>query len=85
MESSRPGEPLCADTFFAGFLKGIGKVYLHSTIGTYSSYAFGFLHTRKKQECAATLLHNDMLPFTRNTDCVCMQSSRITVLNSAKL
>ena len=65
VESSRPGELLSADTLFVGVLKGIGKVYLHAVVDTYGSYAFGFLHTGKKPECAATLLHNDVLPFYR--------------------
>ena len=34
-------------------------------VDTYGSYAFGFLHTGKKPECAATLLHNDVLPFCK--------------------
>ena len=63
VESSRPGELLSADTFYVGILKGIGKVYLHAVVDTYGSYAFGFLHTGKKPECAATLLHNDVIPF----------------------
>jgi transposase InsO family protein len=63
IESSRPGELLSADTLFVGSLKGIGKIYLHAVVDTYSSYAFGFLHTGKKPECAALLLHNDVLPF----------------------
>jgi hypothetical protein len=32
VESSRPGELLCADTFFVGMLKGVGKVYLHAVV-----------------------------------------------------
>ena len=63
VESSRPGELLCADTFFVGTLKGIGKLYLHAVVNTYGSYAFGFLPVCRKPECAATLLHNDVLPF----------------------
>ena len=63
VESSRPGELISADTFQVGILKGIGKVYLFAAVDTYGSYAFGFLHTGKKPECAATLLHNDVLPF----------------------
>jgi len=63
VESSKPGELLSADTFYVGTLKGVGKVYLHALVDTYGSYAFGFLHTGKKPECAATLLHNDVLPF----------------------
>lgn len=30
---------------------------------TYGCYAFGFLYTDRKPECAATLLHNDVLHF----------------------
>lgn len=63
VESSRPGELLSQDTFFVGYLKGIGKVYLHAVVDTYSSYAFGFLYNGKQSECAATVLHNDVLPF----------------------
>lgn len=65
VESSRPGELLSQDTFMVGRLKGVGTVYLHACVDTYGSYAFGFLHTGKKPECAAALLHNDVLPFYR--------------------
>lgn len=70
VESSRPGELLCQDTFYVGQLKGVGKVYLHSLkvylhslVDTYGSVAFGFLHTGKQPEAAVSLLHNDVLPF----------------------
>ena len=63
VESSRPGELLCQDTFLVGHFKGIGKVYLHSLVDTYGSFAFGFLHTSKQPEAAVALLHNDVLPF----------------------
>ncbi len=43
VESSAPCEPLSADTFFVGSLKGVGKVYLHAVVGT-----FGFLHVSKQ-------------------------------------
>jgi transposase InsO family protein len=45
VESSRPGELLCQDTFFVGHFKGVGKVYRHTVVDTYGSLAFGFLHT----------------------------------------
>ena len=45
VESSRPGELLCQDTYLVGIFKGVGKVYLHSLVDTYGSYAFGFLYT----------------------------------------
>lgn len=63
VESSRPGELLCQDTCLIGHFKGIGKVYLHSLVDTYGSFAFGFLHTSKQPEAAVALLHNDVLPF----------------------
>lgn len=63
VESSRPGELLCQDTFFVGTFKGVGKVYLHTVVDTYGSTAFGFLHTSKVPEAAVAVLHNDVLPF----------------------
>lgn len=65
LQSSRPGELLCQDTFYVGQLKGVGKVYLHAVVDSYSSYAFGFLHTSKQPEAAVAVLHNDVLPFYR--------------------
>jgi transposase InsO family protein len=63
IESSRPGELLAADTFFVGSFKGVGKVYLHTVVDTFGSYAFGFLHTSKLPAAAVSTLHNDALPF----------------------
>lgn len=34
VESSRPGELLNQDTFYVGFIKGVGKVYLHAVVDT---------------------------------------------------
>ena len=63
IESWRPGELLNQDTFFVGHLKGVGKVYLHAVVDTYSSFAFGFLHVSKQPEAAVAVLHNEALPF----------------------
>ena len=68
VESSRPGELLCQDTFYVGHLKGVGKVYLHSLVDTFGSVAFGFLHPGKQPEAAVSLLHNDVLPFYREKE-----------------
>ena len=65
VESSLPGELLAQDTFYVGRLKGVGRVYLHAVVDTFSSYAFGFLHTSKRPETAVAVLHNDVLPFYR--------------------
>jgi len=63
VESAAPGELLCQDTFFVGTLKGVGRVYLHTVIDTYGSFAFGFLHTTQQPEAAVAVVHNDVLPF----------------------
>lgn len=68
VESASPGELLCADTFFVGNLKGIGKVYLHAVVDSFSSYAFGFPHISKQPEAAVAVLHNDVLPFYEKLD-----------------
>ncbi len=63
VESARPGELLSQDTFFVGVFKGVGKVYMHTVVDTFSSHAFGFLHISKQPEAAVAVLHNDVLPF----------------------
>ncbi len=63
VESGRPGELLNQDTFFVGHLKGVGEVYLHAVVDTYSSFAFGFLYVSKQPEAAVAVLHNEALPF----------------------
>lgn len=68
VESERPGELLSQDTFFVGTLKGVGRVYLHAVVDTFSSYAFGFLHTTKRAEAAVAVLHNDVFPFYEQRD-----------------
>lgn len=66
VESKRPGELLAQDTFYVGNFKGTGRVYMQAVVDTYGSYAFAFLHTTKRPECAVAVLHNDALPFYRD-------------------
>lgn len=63
VESSAPGQLLSQDIYQVGIIKGVGKVYLHSVVDTFSSHGFGFLHTSKQPEAAVAVLHNDVLPF----------------------
>jgi transposase InsO family protein len=63
VESSGPGELLSQDTYTVGSVKGVGRILLHAVVDTYSSYAFGFLHTTRKPEAAVAVVHNDVLPF----------------------
>jgi transposase InsO family protein len=68
VESSRPGELLCQDTFYVGRLKGVGMLYLHAVVDTFGSVGFGFLHTSKQPEAAVAVLHNEALPFYAERD-----------------
>jgi transposase InsO family protein len=63
VESHRPGELLCQDIFYVGQVKGMGKVYLHAVVDTYSSYAFGALGTSKQPQLAFSVLLSGAWPF----------------------
>jgi transposase InsO family protein len=63
VESSRPGELLAQDTFYVGNFKGLGKVYMQAVVDTFGSFGFATLHTSKRPETAALILHNEVLPF----------------------
>lgn len=63
VESSKPGELLSQDTFFVGHFKGIGKLYLHAVVDTFSSFGFGSLQSSKRPEAAVAVLHNEVIPF----------------------
>lgn len=63
VESSRPGELVSFDTFYVGLFKGIGRVYLHTAVDTFGSYAFGMCATERNSRRAAELLYGQVLPF----------------------
>jgi transposase InsO family protein len=63
VESKKPGELLCQDTFYVGRLKGVGRVYLQAVVDTFCSLAFAKLYTSKRPETAVELLYDRVLPF----------------------
>jgi len=65
IQSSRPGELLCQDTFYVGRIKGVGKIYLQAVVDTYNSFAFDFarLYTCKVLVTAVDILNDRVLPF----------------------
>lgn len=63
VESSAPGELVSLDSFYVGSFKGIGKMYLHTAVDTFGSYAFGMLATERNAQRAAELLYAAVLPF----------------------
>jgi transposase InsO family protein len=63
VKSDYPGYLLCLDTFYVGRLKGVGRIYLQAVVDTFGSVAFGKLYTSKRQETAADVLYDRVLPF----------------------
>ena len=63
VESEYPGQLLCQDTFYVGRLKGVGRLYLQAVVDSFSSFAFGKLYSSKRQETAADILYDRVLPF----------------------
>jgi transposase InsO family protein len=63
VESSRPGELVCHDSFYVGHFKGIGRVYMHTAVDTFGSYAFASLATEKNAQRATELLWGHVVPF----------------------
>ncbi len=59
------GYLLAQDTFFVGYLKGVGKIYMQTVIDCSNSLAFGKLYTSKDALVAAHILQHQVLPFYR--------------------
>ena len=51
------------DTFFAGILKGVGKVYIQTVLDCFSRYVWARLYTSTMPVTAVQILNNHVLPF----------------------
>jgi len=63
IETFHPGFLLGQDTFYVGWIKGIGKIYQQTGIDTYSNTGFAKLYTEKTAITAADFLNDKVLPF----------------------
>lgn len=63
IESFHPGFLLGQDTFYVGWIKGIGKIYQQTGIDTYSNVGFAKLYIEKSAITAADFLNDRVLPF----------------------
>ena len=63
IETAHPGYLLSQDTFYVGYLKGVGRIYQQSVIDTYSSVGFAKVYTAKVPVTAADTLNDRVLPF----------------------
>jgi transposase InsO family protein len=63
IETVHPGYLISQDTFYVGYLKGVGRIYQQTVIDTYSSVTFAKVYTAKVPVTAADLLNDQVLPF----------------------
>lgn len=63
IETHHPGYLGAQDTYYVGYIKGVGKIYQQTFIDTYSRVAFGKVYDRKNALVAADMLNDRVLPF----------------------
>jgi transposase InsO family protein len=63
IETQHPGYLISQDTFYVGYLKGVGRIYQQTVVDTYTSVAFAKLYTSKVPVTAADILNDRVLPF----------------------
>lgn len=63
IETYHPGYLGAQDTYYVGYIKGVGKIYQQTFIDTYSRVAFTKLYDRKNALVAADMLNDKVLPF----------------------
>jgi transposase InsO family protein len=63
IETQHSGYLISQDTFYVGYLKGVGRIYQQTVVDTYSSVAFAKLYTAKIPVTAADTLNDRLLPF----------------------
>jgi transposase InsO family protein len=63
IETQHPGYLISQDTFYVGYLKGVGRIYQQTVVDTYASVAFAKLYTSKVPVTAADILNDRVLPF----------------------
>jgi transposase InsO family protein len=63
IETHHPGFLLGQDTYYVGYIKGVGKIYQQTVIDIYSNYGFAKVYTEKNALVAADMLNSKVLPF----------------------
>jgi transposase InsO family protein len=63
IETHHPGYLGAQDTYYVGYIKGVGKIYQQTFIDTYTKVAFAKLYDRKNALVAAEMLNDRVLPF----------------------
>lgn len=68
IETYHPGYLGAQDTYYVGYIKGVGKIYQQTFIDTYTRVAFAKLYDRKNALVAADMLNDKVLPFYQQQD-----------------
>lgn len=63
IETYHPGYLGAQDTYYVGYIKGVGKIYQQTFIDTYAKVAFVKVYDRKNALIAADMLNDKVLPF----------------------
>jgi len=63
IETQHPGYLGAQDTYYVGYIKGVGRIYQQTFIDTYSRVAFAKLSTEKTAITAAHALNESILPW----------------------
>ena len=63
IETFHPGFLFGQDTYYVGYIKGVGKIYQQTGIDTFSNVGFAKLYKDKTAITAADLLNDKVLPF----------------------
>lgn len=68
IETHHPGYLGCQDTYYVGYIKGVGKIYQQTYLDTYTRVAFAKLYDRKNALVAADMLNDRVIPFYEEQD-----------------
>jgi len=63
IETYHPGFVLGQDTYYVGYIKGVGKIYQQTGIDVYSNVGFAKVYSDKTAITAADFLNDKVLPF----------------------
>lgn len=68
IETHHPGYLGAQDTYYVGYIKGVGKIYQQTFIDTYTRVATAKLYDRKNALVAADMLNDKVLPLYQSYD-----------------
>ena len=62
VETHHPGFLLGQDTFYVGYIKGVGRIYQQTAIDTFSNFGFAKVYLDKSALTSADMLNDKVLP-----------------------